>query len=135
MIARNSSTTLFRGCFIARTYASTCSGSDFFVERLCFFAIRCSATAGFVPTAFNFGRLDVYFIGETNWEYFEKAGYYLLGCSCGEVDCWPLTARISKTQSQVVWDRFRQPHRLNRDYSSFGPFKFDLHQYRHAIVE
>jgi hypothetical protein len=28
---------------------------------------------GLVPTAFNYGRLDVYFMGETDRENFEKA--------------------------------------------------------------
>jgi hypothetical protein len=31
--------------------------------------------AGLVPTAFNYGPLDVYFMGETDRENFERAGY------------------------------------------------------------
>jgi hypothetical protein len=91
--------------------------------------------AGLVPTAFNCGPLDVYFMGETDRENFERAGYNLLGCSCGEVGCWPLTARISRTPNHVVWDRFSQPFRKKRDYSSFGPFRFNLDQYTRAIPE
>jgi hypothetical protein len=90
---------------------------------------------GLVPTWFNYGPLDVYFLGEANRENFERAGYYLLGCSCGEVGCWPLTARISKTPSQVIWEHFSQPFRQERDYSSFGPFGFDLDQYTRAVAE
>jgi hypothetical protein len=90
--------------------------------------------AGLVPTFFNYGPLDLYFMGEADREYLDKAGYYLLGCSCGEVGCWPLTAKISQAQRKIVWDSFRQPHRPDRDYSPFGPFEFDLDQYRREVV-
>jgi len=91
--------------------------------------------AGLVPTAYKYGPLDLYFMGETNKENYDKTGYYLLGCSCGEVGCWPLTARISRIDNQVVWDQFCQPHRPTRDYSSFGPFTFDLNQYHRVVTE
>ena len=41
--------------------------------------------AGLVPSAFNFGLLDRYFIAENRNEAYNKIGYYLLGCNCGEV--------------------------------------------------
>lgn len=91
--------------------------------------------AGLVPTTFNYGPLDVYFLGQTEKEYFEIAGYFLLGCSCGEVGCWPLNARISRLENRIVWDLFRQPHRQDRDYSTFGPFSFEFDQYRCAVEE
>jgi hypothetical protein len=58
---------------------------------------------------------------------------YLLGCQCGEVGCWPLTTRVTVNNNRVLWDSFRQPHR-ERDYSRFGPFVFDLDQYRNAVA-
>jgi hypothetical protein len=91
--------------------------------------------AGLVLTTFNYGPLDIYFLGQTNIEYFETGGYHLLGCSCGEVGCWPLNASISQLETRIVWDRFRQPHRRDRDYSTFGPFSFNFDQYRAAVQE
>jgi hypothetical protein len=41
--------------------------------------------AGLVPSAFNFGPLDRYFMAENRDEAYNKIGYYLLGCNCGEV--------------------------------------------------
>jgi hypothetical protein len=59
---------------------------------------------------------------------------YLLACQCGEVGCWPLTARISTSSELVIWDSFQQSHRRERDYSSFGPFIFEAYQYRKAVA-
>lgn len=91
--------------------------------------------AGLVPTAFNFGPLDVYFLGQTHEQLFELGGYFLLGCSCGEVGCWPLNARITQLDDQIIWDQFRQPHRRERDYSSFGPFRFERDRYQQSVIE
>ncbi|MGA2537297.1 MAG: hypothetical protein ABSF53_14870 [Terracidiphilus sp.] len=60
---------------------------------------------------------------------------YLLGCSCGTAGCWPLFATISLVDGLVTWDKFRQPFRPRQDYSSFGPFVFDVDQYVHAVRE
>ena len=89
--------------------------------------------AGLVPGHFNFGPLEKYFLAETPSVPIEKIGHYLLGCSCGEVGCWPLTARIVVDAQQVIWEGFSQPFRPNRDYSSFGPFVFSLEQYRRTV--
>jgi hypothetical protein len=72
--------------------------------------------AGLVPSAYNFGPLDLYFMAETRIEPLEKIGYYLLGCVCGEVGCWPLTVRIVKSAEQIRWEGFKQPFRPARDY-------------------
>src|SRR4051812_46116737 len=53
----------------------------------------------------------------------------VLGCECGEWGCWPLMARIAMTAELVIWDSFEQPHRKTRDYTAFGPFRFDRNQY------
>lgn len=91
---------------------------------------------GLVPSFFRYGPLDRYFLGESDGEYFQnKSEYYLLACKCGEVGCWPLSARITTTESGVVWDHFAQEHRRERDYAGFGPFTFELHAYEECIAE
>jgi hypothetical protein len=90
---------------------------------------------GLIPRWFKYGRLDNYFLGdfEPN-SYFAKMGCaYLLGCDCGDVGCWPLTARIETGGESVKWSSFRQPHCPERDYSGFGPFVFDADQYKKAV--
>lgn len=57
----------------------------------------------------------------------------LLECECGTPGCWPLEARVRREDGRIIWDRFYQPHRPHRDYSSFGPFAFDEGQYRRAL--
>lgn len=91
--------------------------------------------AGLVPDHFNFGPLDEYFMARATSYFVENRRYYLLGCQCGEVGCWPLEAHIGITDGQVCWEDFRQPFREERDYSFFGPFRFDLDQYRQAVSE
>jgi hypothetical protein len=85
--------------------------------------------AGIVPTQFNFGPLDQYFLA------INADRHWLLGCECGEAGCWPLEARIVMKERETVWDRFKQPFRPERDYSSFGPFRFDPDQYRQSVIE
>jgi Serine-pyruvate aminotransferase/archaeal aspartate aminotransferase len=90
---------------------------------------------GLLPDVFRYGPLDAYFLGQTDQENFDRGDYYLLGCSCGEVGCWPLTARISRTATSFIWDKFRQPFRPERDYSNFGPLTFELNQYLVTVKE
>jgi hypothetical protein len=67
--------------------------------------------------------------------YFAKIGsVYLLGCDCGEVGCWPLSAHIETEGESVKWTTFQQPHRSQRDYSAFGPFIFDADLYRRTVA-
>lgn len=56
----------------------------------------------------------------------------LLGCTCRCPGCWPLAARIIVEGGTVTWSEFEQPHR-DWSYAGFGPFVFDLDQYRDAI--
>ena len=70
---------------------------------------------GLIPGWFAYGPLDQYFLAESTEPYWEQVkGYYLLGCNCGEVGCWPLVCRIRKLGDSVIWDEFRQPHRPKR---------------------
>lgn len=59
----------------------------------------------------------------------------VLGCSCGHADCWPLYARITADEDTVVWDQFQHPRRKERDYSGFGPYRFDRAQYEQTLRE
>ena len=75
---------------------------------------------------------------------------HLLGCTCGEADCWPLWGRIKKTPNTVQWHSFYNPFRLEKhlkivacndgrifipwDYAALGPFEFDSNQYNVAIA-
>ena len=59
----------------------------------------------------------------------------VLACSCGDTGCWPLLADITVEGDTVVWDAFRQPRRKDRDYTRFGPFRFDREQYEQKLAE
>jgi hypothetical protein len=91
---------------------------------------------GLVPALFNYGPLDVYFLGAAEGAYFARSPgrIFVLGCTCGEVGCWPLVCVVDDRGSVVVWSDFEQPHRPNRDYSGFGPFVFDKVQYKQALL-
>lgn len=58
----------------------------------------------------------------------------LLACECGEVGCWPLQATIAVDGDVVTWSDYEQPHRPDRDYTGFGPHRFDLAQYEAAVA-
>jgi len=91
--------------------------------------------AGLVPTHFDFGALDLYFMAAGTGSMSVDNRRYLLGCECGELGCWPLQAHILTTDRYISWESFTQPFRPERDYSSFGPFRFDSEQYRQAVKE
>jgi hypothetical protein len=82
-----------------------------------------------------FGPFDRYFFGKSETPDFPDAPtcIYVLGCECGEVGCWPLTCLVDAGDSEITWHSFEQPHRPARDYSSFGPFVFELEQYKEAL--
>ena len=56
----------------------------------------------------------------------------LLGCICGCRGCWPLAVRIRVEAQTAIWEDFEQPH-LTWNYAGFGPFTFDLAQYKSTI--
>lgn len=91
--------------------------------------------AGIVPANFDFGPLDAYFGGEASGFFAERDWIWVLGCTCGEVGCWPLRCCVKKANTTILWDTFGQPHRPQRDYSEFGPFTFEVLQYRAAVRE
>lgn len=89
--------------------------------------------AGLVLGSYNFGDPAELLLGVTVPARGERTP--LLGCECGEWGCWPLLARIRVADSTVIWDDFAQPHRPDRDYSGFGPFRFPEPDYRGAVAD
>jgi hypothetical protein len=59
----------------------------------------------------------------------------VLACSCGDTGCWPLLADITVEGDTIVWNGFRQPRRKDRDYTRFGPVRFDRAQYEKVLTE
>ena len=89
--------------------------------------------AGLIPANFGFGDLAAYYhgVGAPQWP---KPGFaWVLGCNCGDVGCWPLTAKIDQTEQTVLWSNFGQDHRPTWDYSGFGPFAFNRAEYDAAV--
>ncbi|MGN6672945.1 MAG: hypothetical protein ACTHMJ_23535 [Thermomicrobiales bacterium] len=80
-------------------------------------------------------------LGEPLWHYSNSAGKtQLLQCTCGTVGCWPLYARVTVSDKQVVWDEFEQPFRGPTSraghwrYDNLPPFAFERHAYEAALV-
>jgi hypothetical protein len=91
---------------------------------------------GLRPEWYKYGPLNDYFTGNVSSDHWsKKSGIYLLGCQCGEVGCWPLIASVRRAGDTFQWEQFRQPFRLQRDYSGFGPFIFDRTQYEDAVSD
>lgn len=92
--------------------------------------------SGIIPQWFKYGPLDRYFLADFQDDsyFIEIGGVYFLECDCGGAGCWPLQGNIRVNGSSVIWEKFRQPHRPQWNYSSFGPFVFDLEQYREAVA-
>jgi hypothetical protein len=98
----------------------------------------CGGYGGLIPELFNYGPLDRYFLADFEaGSYFADYGaIYLLGCGhCGEVGCWPITCKVTVGPGTVIWQGFSQPHRPDRSYWRFGPFVFDLVQYKKAVAD
>ena len=57
----------------------------------------------------------------------------LLGCTCGETNCWPLQADVEVTDRTVTWLNFRSP-KDEWDLSPIGPFVFDRDQYENSLA-
>jgi hypothetical protein len=78
--------------------------------------------------------LEHYFLGDSESEP-ASGRRMLLGCTCGFAECWPLLASVIRNKRHVIWQDFEQPHRPKQDYSDFGPFLFDVEQYRQTVFE
>jgi hypothetical protein len=76
------------------------------------------------------GALEDYFHGERlAW----RGKTEVLGCQCGTMGCESFIARISVTDSLVIWDSFESAGDPSRDYSAVGPFRFERKQYGDAL--
>jgi hypothetical protein len=91
------------------------------------------AYGGLVPASYRFGGMERHFRGGST-ETFGPATP-VLGGECGQWDCWPLLCRIGFTGGEVRWDEFAQPRRPVRDYTRFGPFRFDRDEYEDALAD
>ncbi|RJO74014.1 hypothetical protein D5S18_18770 [Nocardia panacis] len=88
------------------------------------------AYGGLIPAHARTLRMDDHFHGRSTMATGSKTP--VLVCDCGEWGCWPLLAEITVTDDLVIWDCSEQPRRA-RDYSAFGPFRFDRNQYDDAL--
>ena len=65
----------------------------------------------------------------------EECKIPLLECRCGVPGCWPLLAKVTVSESAVIWSDFEQPHRGQESaaghwmYEELGPFEFDRTAY------
>ena len=67
---------------------------------------------------------------ETHFDLDDASGKVaVLGCTCGETDCWPLLVEIWADHDIVSWDNFEQPHRKHWRHDMLGPFIFDRSHY------
>ena len=73
-----------------------------------------------------------HFRGHPVATWFEDGDTVLMGCTCGEWGCWPLTCRVEVNESTVRWHSFRNGHRP-WDLSALGPFEFDRTEYEAAL--
>jgi hypothetical protein len=88
---------------------------------------------GLVPSRNRFGAMHRHFRGGTTESYGPATP--VLGCDCGEWAHWALLCRIDVTDRAVTWAGFAQPRYPSRDYSGFGPFRFDRDDYEDALAE
>lgn len=82
-----------------------------------------------------------HFWGEEGKEWWDGKSELLTCGRCGNVACWPLIARITTTQSQIIWSDFEQPHRNELvcgseswRYTGLGPFTFNRAQYEATLL-
>jgi hypothetical protein len=100
-----------------------------------------SKLAGAYQGIFPWSNFDPvrYFLAEQDVFLDSNGKLAVLGCTCGEVECWPMMTKISVNQETVSWTNFEQPHRGPRapkghwKYSHLGPFIFDRQEYTIAL--
>lgn len=91
---------------------------------------------GIIPDYMHYGPIDDYFAARGASLCRQPNGaQYVLGCHCGEVGCWPLTAAVSLISEGYEWSRFLNSCRPARDYSDFGPFVFERAGYDRALSD
>ena len=78
-------------------------------------------------------RWQDWYSGARPQVWFGDGDSCLLGCTCGDTGCWPLTARVTVGADTVVWERFRTGHR-SWDLAALGPFRFPRTAYDTALA-
>jgi hypothetical protein len=99
--------------------------------------------------AFAAGQYD--WLGLVGCELFDDTSqeFIVLGCTCGEAECWPLLCKIEFMPGHVRWSGFYNPFRTVEfvaklddtaherivpwAYSGLGCFEFDRLQYKAAF--
>ncbi|MEV0582868.1 hypothetical protein [Nonomuraea sp. NPDC050310] len=76
---------------------------------------------------------STHFLGRPLLQWLDDGDTVLLGCTCGEWECWPLTAQVQVGEETVTWSGFRNGHRASWDLGALGPFTFDREQYESAL--
>lgn len=102
------------------------------VEQLSANAEKHPDLAGNYAPLLSEGLPREHFLGQPTLSWFEDGDTVLLGCSCGDWGCWPLTARVKVDDRFVHWRDFRTGHR-DWDLSELGPFRFSRSAYEQAL--
>ena len=63
----------------------------------------------------------------------EDAKNYILGCPCGNTECWPIRVKIRQKDNTIIWEDFWNYHR-DWDWSELH-FCFDMAQYNEEIAK
>jgi hypothetical protein len=58
----------------------------------------------------------------------------VLGCACGEPDCWTFRVKTTPRDDVIIWSDFEQPHCAWR-YDEVQPFVFDQAQSLSALSQ
>lgn len=74
-----------------------------------------------------------WYLNDEPQSWFGDGDSCLLGCTCGETGCWPLTAKVAVSHDRVTWSGFRTGHRA-WDLRMLGPFTFHRDQYKAALT-
>ncbi|MFJ3966198.1 hypothetical protein [Streptomyces sp. NPDC090036] len=64
----------------------------------------------------------------------DPGALYLLGCRCGIDACWPLSATVRATATEVTWSGFHQVHRPEWGELPMGPYMFARPAYDAALA-
>lgn len=96
-------------------------------------AKRTNGSAGsYLPMAVADVKGPEHFLGHPEASFFGDGDTVLLGCTCGEWGCGPLTARIEVRDDVVEWHDFRRGFR-DWDYDPLGRFIFDRSAYQNQF--
>jgi hypothetical protein len=94
-----------------------------------------SLAGDYAPLALSDFRSDSrHSLGVPIASWFEDGDTVLMGCTCGEWGCWPLTAQVEVNVATVRWSQSRNGHRDSWDLAALGSFEFERGQYLDALA-